>query len=273
MNAIGRCYWSLVVTASYISSRLRPLPARHPRLCNVCGYEGPFGPAGKGTRNDARCPRCRSVERDRLFKLWLESTPEAIAGKEVLHFAPEKSLASLIRPLAARYLTADITPGRADRVLNIEAIDAADAARVGAVREWKTTVTLKHRPPYAVDDKRRVELFANPARRPTTPRPTPPPAGPETRIVAGCAAASSTVATPPEESITSGSGSPASPGGRRTASATAPRSASAGARLFARATISSQPTTANETRSFGRLGEGVQPISLAIVLPTRVATA
>ncbi len=128
MNAIGRYYWSLVVTASYISSRLRPLPARHPRQCNVCGYEGPFGPAGKGTRKDARCPRCRSVERDRLFKLWLESTPKAIAGKEVLHFAPEKSLASLIRPLAARYVTADITPGRADRVLNIEAIDAADAS-------------------------------------------------------------------------------------------------------------------------------------------------
>ncbi len=52
--------------------------------------------------------------------------------------------------------------------------------------------------------------FSNPARRATIPAPTTPPAGPETRIVAGCAAASSTVATPPEESITSGSGSPAS---------------------------------------------------------------
>jgi hypothetical protein len=40
--------------------------------------------------------------------------------------------------------------------------------------------------------------------------PTTPAAGPETRIVAGCAAASAGVATPPEERITRGSGSPAS---------------------------------------------------------------
>ena len=37
---------------------------------------------------------------------------------------------------------------------------------------------------------------------------TTPPAGPETRISAGCAAASSIVATPPDERITSGSGRP-----------------------------------------------------------------
>ena len=36
-------------------------------------------------------------------------------------------------------------------------------------------------------------------------------AGPETSAQDGCAAASSTLATPPEERITSGSGSPASP--------------------------------------------------------------
>jgi hypothetical protein len=38
---------------------------------------------------------------------------------------------------------------------------------------------------------------------------TTPPAGPETRITAGCAAASESEATPPEDRITSGSGSPA----------------------------------------------------------------
>ena len=50
---------------------------------------------------------------------------------------------------------------------------------------------------------------SKPARRATSPAPTTPPAGPDTRIVAGCAAASSTEATPPEDSITSGSGRPA----------------------------------------------------------------
>ena len=44
-----------------------------------------------------------------------------------------------------------------------------------------------------------------PARRATRPAPTTPPAGPETSSVAGCAAASSIDATPPDDSITSGS--------------------------------------------------------------------
>ena len=59
--------------------------------------------------------------------------------------------------------------------------------------------------------------FSNPARRASSPAPTTPPAGPETSSRAGCAAASATDATPPEESITSGSGNPAS--ARRRASA------------------------------------------------------
>ena len=42
------------------------------------------------------------------------------------------------------------------------------------------------------------------------PAPTTPAAGPETRIVAGCAAASAGVETPPDERMTSGSGRPAS---------------------------------------------------------------
>src|SRR5204863_158731 len=49
-----------------------------------------------------------------------------------------------------------------------------------------------------------------PARRARRPAPTTPPAGPETSSRAGCAAASSAGRTPPDESITTGSGNPAS---------------------------------------------------------------
>jgi hypothetical protein len=42
------------------------------------------------------------------------------------------------------------------------AIDAADPARQGDVREWKTRVTLKHRPPYLDGDRRMVEVRAIP---------------------------------------------------------------------------------------------------------------
>ena len=48
-----------------------------------------------------------------------------------------------------------------------------------------------------------------PASRATSSAPSTPAAGPETSAQDGCAAASSTLATPPEERITSGSGSPA----------------------------------------------------------------
>ena len=128
MSVFSDWYWRTLVTVSYIGSRFRKLPGRYPRVCNVCGYEGPFGPGGKGTRNDAKCPRCKSAERYRLFKLWLDRRPEAFQGKDILHFAPEKSIAALVRPLAGSYRTADITPGRADLVLNIEAIELPDAS-------------------------------------------------------------------------------------------------------------------------------------------------
>lgn len=121
-------YWRVRVTASYVGERFRRLPRRFPRVCNICGYEGPFGPAGKGTRRDAKCPRCHSVERYRLFKLWLDTAPQFLTGKDVLHFAPEKSVSALVRPLAGRYRAADITPGRADMVLDIEAMDIEDAS-------------------------------------------------------------------------------------------------------------------------------------------------
>ena len=96
--------------------------SHYARFCNVCGYEGLFGPAGGGLRMDAKCPRCNSAERHRLFKFWLDGNRNRMANADILHFAPEKGLAYLIRPIARSYRTADIMPGRADLVLDIEKI-------------------------------------------------------------------------------------------------------------------------------------------------------
>jgi SAM-dependent methyltransferase len=127
-SPVSDLYWRLKVSASYIGARFHNLPKRFPRVCNICGYEGYFGPAGGGLRIDAKCPRCKSAERYRLFKLWLDVNADKLRGKEVLHFAPEKSLRAIIEPLVKSYTTADINPGKADRVLNIEAIDLPDAS-------------------------------------------------------------------------------------------------------------------------------------------------
>jgi SAM-dependent methyltransferase len=98
------------------------------RLCNVCGYRGRFQAAGKPRRIDARCPKCGSAERYRLLALWLDRDGSFLKSAHVLHFAPEAGLAAMLKTRGGRYESGDIAPGKADRVLNIEAIAAPDAS-------------------------------------------------------------------------------------------------------------------------------------------------
>lgn len=102
--------------------------ASFPRTCSLCGYHGWFRPAGRPQRIDVRCPRCGSTERSRLLALWLDRHGQSLSSAAILHFAPEPCLAKLLRSRAAKLVSADIVPGRADRVIDIEAIDLpADA--------------------------------------------------------------------------------------------------------------------------------------------------
>jgi SAM-dependent methyltransferase len=119
--------------------------ASFPRLCSVCGYRGRFQAGGRPRRIDARCPRCGSAERIRLMALWLDRHGEFLKHQEVLHFAPEKGLAAMLKPRVGRYVSADIQPGRADLALNIEALALPDAS-YGAV---VCSHVLEH-----VDDKK-----------------------------------------------------------------------------------------------------------------------
>ena len=97
------------------------------RKCNVCGFEGRFRSGGRPRRIDARCPRCGSAERIRLLALWLERHGGFLKEAEVLHFAPEKGLAAMLTTRVGRYVSADIVAGRAELVLDIEALDLPDA--------------------------------------------------------------------------------------------------------------------------------------------------
>lgn len=94
-----------------------------PLTCNVCLYAGGFLAFGEPLRFDARCPRCGALERHRLLAVWLEQHADAVRGRRVLHIAPEPPVARLLRPLAASYTTGDLNPRKADRVLNVEALD------------------------------------------------------------------------------------------------------------------------------------------------------
>jgi SAM-dependent methyltransferase len=92
--------------------------ARHE--CNLCGYVGRFGPFGDPPRRGAVCANCGSKERQRLIGLWVKANPAVIEGADVLHFAPERTLRDLFVGHGAAYRSADLRPGAADAVLNIE---------------------------------------------------------------------------------------------------------------------------------------------------------
>src|SRR5262245_58073939 len=102
--------------------------ASFPRTCSVCGYRGRFHGAGRPRRIDARCPRCGSAERYRLLALWLDRHGGALRAARLLHFAPEKGLTQLLKTRVGSYQSADVTPGRADLVRNIEAIADPDSS-------------------------------------------------------------------------------------------------------------------------------------------------
>ena len=92
------------------------------RECNVCGYKGQFYPFGLHLRRDAGCPNCRSFERHRLFKLFFDANRQHFDGKDILHFAPEKSLSQFVGLAAKSYTTADLFNENADLRLDIEQI-------------------------------------------------------------------------------------------------------------------------------------------------------
>jgi SAM-dependent methyltransferase len=85
-------------------------------FCPICSYAGHFLSFGKPPQRYAICPRCFSLERDRLYAYFLEDRHDPVAGKDVVHFAPEPALYKLITEdyQPASCVTADPTPGVAE---------------------------------------------------------------------------------------------------------------------------------------------------------------
>lgn len=89
--------------------------------CPVCGQSSRrFLPYGG--RDQARCPRCGSMERHRATWLYFKRRTDLLSGapKRVLHVAPEQGyVGPLRRALGGGYVTADIEPGKAQLPLDI----------------------------------------------------------------------------------------------------------------------------------------------------------
>ena len=124
-------------------------PEKHE--CNLCGYSGRFWPFGSPPRRGAACGGCDSKERHRLMALWVEANTDLVDGVRVLHFAPEPFLEGLFRRRSVEYRSADLTPGAADTVLNIEQIDLPD--------ESVDLVVCSHVLEHVDDEKELAEIY------------------------------------------------------------------------------------------------------------------
>jgi SAM-dependent methyltransferase len=80
--------------------------------CPCCGWKGPkFLPHGLDHRGNARCPKCNSLERHRLYYLFLKKHLPTKKTIKVLHFAPEKIITKLFKAFSnIDYLSADLDP-------------------------------------------------------------------------------------------------------------------------------------------------------------------
>ena len=97
--------------------------------CNVCGWEG------RAFTDDhwhpgTICPECGSQVRHRMLAAALDGQADIpgldeqalLAGKAILHFAPERQLRNRISRAAGKYVTADYDRGDCDLKLDISAM-------------------------------------------------------------------------------------------------------------------------------------------------------
>lgn len=100
------------------------------RICPICKNTcEKFLPAGNGTRQDATCPNCESVERHRTLWLFLREQTNLFSGKPIrlLHFAPEECFKEhFLAATSGDYVRSDINPHLGDSVADIQALPFPD---------------------------------------------------------------------------------------------------------------------------------------------------
>lgn len=93
------------------------------RFCPVCDSRLlAFAKTPAGRRH--RCPRCGSLPRHRV--LWLQLLREGIAGRDVLHVAPEPAIGARLGE--ARVVSVDLEDPRADVRADLAALPMTDAS-------------------------------------------------------------------------------------------------------------------------------------------------
>lgn len=146
---------------AYIKQKLRPLKymiydaiGKHFVECPFCRWRGKeFKDFGYVSRKNAQCPKCGSLERHRLYYLYLRKTLNTGRKISLLHFAPERILEDLFRSYSnIDYLSVDIEEGRAMKVEDITSVKLAD--------DSFDVIMCSHVLEHIVDDKKAMrELY------------------------------------------------------------------------------------------------------------------
>jgi SAM-dependent methyltransferase len=107
---LPRTDWTVArrLFVAWFNDRAQFSGGKLPRQCPICGHTGVMIGVGHPPRWDARCASCGSRERHRLLWLWVtRDGTNWLAGKRILHFAPEKALRRALRDNPG-YETADL---------------------------------------------------------------------------------------------------------------------------------------------------------------------
>ena len=116
------------LAAAWLADRRQFRFAAWPRTCPICGYHGMFVRVGHPPRWAARCVGCGSRERHRLLHLWVtEDGGNKLAGKRILHFAPEKIVMRQMRD-NPHYETADLMQPGVTHQVDITKVALPDAS-------------------------------------------------------------------------------------------------------------------------------------------------
>lgn len=96
--------------------------------CNCCDKSfSKFLPKGNIVRENAKCPKCGSLERTRLLLHYLRNETDVFEKPlKLLHFAPEKALFNILNSLPIEYIDGDINRANARFVIDATHIPYED---------------------------------------------------------------------------------------------------------------------------------------------------